>query len=32
MSHELTGLTPDELEKYYYAQYPELRETFKGVL
>jgi len=32
MSHELTGLTPEELEKHYYAQYPELREIFKGVL
>ena len=32
MSHELTGLTPEELEKHYYAQYPELREVFKGVL
>ena len=32
MSHELSGLTPEELEKYYYAQYPELREIFKGFL
>lgn len=32
MSHELAGLTPEELEKYYFTPYPELRETFKGVL
>ena len=32
MSHELIGLTQDELEKYYFSQYPELRETFKGIL
>lgn len=32
MSHELAGLTHEELEHYYYAQYPELREVFKGVL
>ena len=32
LSHELTGLTPEELEKYYYTPYPELREIFKGIL
>lgn len=32
MSHELAGLTSEELEKYYFTPYPELRETFKGVL
>jgi len=26
-SHELIGLTPEELEKYYYAHDPELREA-----
>jgi len=32
LSHELIGLTPEELEHYYFSDYPELRETFKGVL
>jgi hypoxanthine phosphoribosyltransferase len=27
MSHELVGLIPDDLEEYYYAQDPELREV-----
>lgn len=29
MSHELLGLTKDELEKYYYSQDGELREALK---
>lgn len=32
MGHELAGLTPEELEKYYYTPYPELRKTFEGVV
>ncbi|MEL3906696.1 MAG: phosphoribosyltransferase [Treponema sp.] len=32
MSHELLGLTPAELEKYYFSAYPELRETFQGII
>jgi uncharacterized protein len=28
MSHELVGLTPEELEKHYFAQDPELRAAF----
>ena len=31
MSHELVGLTPEELEKNYYAEDPELREVFKAL-
>jgi hypoxanthine phosphoribosyltransferase len=27
MSHELVGLSPEELERYYYAQDPELRNV-----
>ena len=27
MSHELVGLPLEEIEKYYYKQYPELREV-----
>ncbi len=30
MSHELVGLTEEELEKYYYAHDPDLREVFTG--
>ena len=29
MSHELVGLTEEELEKYYYQHDPELREVFE---
>lgn len=29
MSHELVGLSNEELEKYYYSEDPELREVFK---
>jgi len=32
LSHELLGLTPDELEKHYFSLYPELRETFQGII
>lgn len=32
MSHELIGLTEDELEKYYFKQDPELREVLKDLL
>ncbi len=32
MTHDLVGLTEEELEKYYFSAYPELKETFKGVL
>jgi len=28
MSHELVGLTSEEIEKYYIAEDPELREVF----
>ena len=31
MSHELIGLTPDELEEYYYKQDPELREVLGSI-
>ena len=27
MSHELVGLSPEELEQYYYSQDPELRQV-----
>ena len=29
MSHELVGLKPEELEKHYYSQDPELREILQ---
>ncbi|MEL3899417.1 phosphoribosyltransferase [Treponema phagedenis] len=29
MSHELMGLSEEELEKHYYAKNPELRDVFK---
>ena len=29
MSHELIGLTPEELELHYYSQDPELRDVFR---
>lgn len=32
MGHELAGLTSEEVERHYYTPYPELRETFKGIL
>ena len=32
MSHELIGLSPEELEKYYYKDDPELREVFKNLI
>ena len=28
MSHELIGLSKEELEEYYFSQDPELREVF----
>jgi hypoxanthine phosphoribosyltransferase len=31
MSHELVGLSPEELEDQYYAQDPELREILKVI-
>ena len=31
MSHELIGLTNEELEEYYYKQDPELREVFQDL-
>jgi hypoxanthine phosphoribosyltransferase len=31
MSHELVGLTPEELETYYYAEDPELRSVFETI-
>ncbi|MCR4713483.1 MAG: phosphoribosyltransferase [Treponemataceae bacterium] len=31
MSHELIGLSQEELENYYYKQDPELREVFKDL-
>lgn len=27
MSHELVGLKPDELERYYYSADPELKDV-----
>ena len=32
MSHELIGLSKQELEEYYLKQYPDLREVFEGVI
>jgi hypoxanthine phosphoribosyltransferase len=32
MSHELMGLSKDELEKYYYTQDPELRSVLESIL
>ena len=32
MSHELIGLSPEELEEYYYKDDPELREVFKNLI
>lgn len=32
MSHELIGLSQEELEEHYYKQDPELREVFKDLL
>ncbi|MDR2370509.1 MAG: phosphoribosyltransferase [Treponema sp.] len=32
MSHELVGLSREELEKYYYGHDPELREALDGIL
>jgi hypothetical protein len=31
MSHELVGLSEEELEKNYYAQDPELREVLNVI-
>jgi len=31
MSHELVGLTNDELEEHYYKQYPELRKVLEPI-
>jgi hypoxanthine phosphoribosyltransferase len=31
MSHELVGLTDEELERYYYAEDPELRAVFESL-
>lgn len=31
MSHELIGLSPEELENYYYKYDPELREVFESL-
>ncbi|MBR5867530.1 MAG: phosphoribosyltransferase [Spirochaetaceae bacterium] len=31
MSHELIGLTKEELEEYYFKQDPELREVFDSI-
>lgn len=31
MSHELMGLSQQELEEHYFSAYPELRETFEGI-
>ena len=31
MSHELVGLTPEELEQNYYKPYPEIRDTLKDL-
>ncbi len=31
MTHDLVGLTEEEMERYYFSSYPELRDTFKGV-
>lgn len=32
MSHELVGLSPEELEEYYYKNDPELRNVLGGIL
>jgi hypoxanthine phosphoribosyltransferase len=32
MSHELVGLSKDELEEYYYKQDPELRPVLGSIL
>jgi hypothetical protein len=32
MSHELVGLSREELEEYYYKHDPELREALDGIL
>jgi hypoxanthine phosphoribosyltransferase len=32
MSHELIGLTPEELEEHYYKQDPELRDVLEPLL
>ena len=31
MSHELQGLTEEELEKYYYSEDPELKDIFSAI-
>ena len=31
MSHEMVGLTPEELEEYYYKPYPELRPVLQSL-
>lgn len=31
MSHELVGLSENELEEYYYKRNPKLRNVFKGI-
>jgi hypothetical protein len=31
LSHELIGLTPEELEKHYYSQDPDLREAIEAI-
>ena len=32
MSHELVGLSNEELEENYYSKNPALRNVFKGIL
>ncbi len=31
MTHDLIGLTEEEMDRFYFSSYPELKETFKGV-